>query len=240
MKNILVKSLYKIKSQDWDIKSREEENLYEKYQRCHDISLESFNQRLAGNWEYKFIGGEFDTIHMALRHTYYEIYYMWKDNYPCNILYTDPDTIAIKSVDHIWNCWSKFMMFNYSEPKYFHVNNVYNERFPNFFNAGVRYFPSTMSEQTWAIGLDMAANWDLTDYNTEQIILNKMLWSQGLHISEALVPKIAYQAQWLPGLDIWRQDIWNGCHINDSNIIHLHCSRDLDKKLSWMESLIKS
>lgn len=239
MKNILVKSLYKINSTDWAVKDRsKEKDLYEKYVACHDLSLESFKKFLGGEWEYKFFGGEFDTIHLGLKHTFYEVYKLWQENYPCNILYTDPDTMAIRPFN-IWGRYEKFMMFNYSEPKYFHVNNKYGKIYPTFFNAGVRYFPSTMSGNTWAIGLDMADQWDLTDYNTEQIILNEMLWSQGLHVSEALIPTVAYQAHWLPGMDYWRQDIWNGIHIKDSDILHVHSSRDIDRKLQWMQSLGK-
>lgn len=237
MKNILVKSLYKIASTDWAVKDRsKEQDLYEKYVECHELSLESFQRYLKGDWTYEFIGGEFDTIHEALRHTFYEVHRLWKENYPCNILYTDPDTMAIRSFD-IWGQYEKFMMFNYSEPKYFHVKNKYGKIYPTFFNAGVRYFPSTMQESTWNIGLDMADQWDLLDYNTEQIILNEMLWSQGLHVSEALVPKVAYQAHWLPGMDFWRQDIWNGIHIQETDILHVHSSRDIDRKLAWMRTL---
>lgn len=237
MKNFLIKSLYEIQSADWDVRDRSKEtDLYNKYVECHQISLGTFKERLMGDWTYEFIGGKFETIHLALRHTFYEIYRIWKEHSPCNIIYTDPDTIARAPVE-IWNRYDKFMMFNYSEPKYFHVKNKYHAYFPHFFNAGVRYFPASMSEDTWKIGLDMAATWDLDDYNTEQIILNRMMWSQGLHVSDALVPSVVYQAHWLPGLDYWRQDLWNGIHINNASIIHVHSSRDIDRKLAWMKFL---
>lgn len=236
MKNFLVKSLFKIASADWHIKKRKEKDLYAKYVRCHEISLKSFSHYLQGEWDYVYIDGEFDTIHLALRHTFYEVYKLWSENAPCNILYTDPDTLALRPLS-IWGRYHKFMMFNLSEPKHFSVNNVYGEKFPYFCNAGVRYFPATMDQHTWDIGLAMADQWDLSDYNTEQVILNKMLWSQGMDITEILVPEMAYQAHWLPGMDIWRQDIWNGIEINRANILHVHSSRDLDKKLAWMEAL---
>ena len=237
MKNILVKSLYEIQSADWAVKDRSREtDLYNKYVECHQLSLGSFNKHLKGDWEYKFIGGKFETIHHALRHTFFEIYKLWKDNGPANILYTDPDTMAINSVD-VFGQHNKFMMFNYSEPKFFHVKNKYGLTFPHFFNAGVRYFPATLSPDVWQVGLDMANDWDLTDYNTEQIILNQMLWSQGMHVSDALLPKLVYQAHWLPGVDRWRQDTWNGTFIRDASILHVHASRNIDNKLAWMKEI---
>lgn len=240
MKNFLVKSLYEIQSPDWDIRDRSREtDLYNKYVECHQISLDSFKRRLIGDWDYKFIGGKFDTIHLGLRHTFFEIYKLWRDHAPCNILYTDPDTILRDWLD-IWGRYPHFMMFNFSEPKHFHVKNKYEAYFEHFFNAGVRYFPASMSERTWQIGLDMANDWDLEDYNTEQIILNRMLWGQGLSMPEALVPNLVYQAHWLPGMDTWRQDIWNGVHINTACILHVHSSRSIDRKLDWMKQISNS
>ena len=237
MKNFLVKSLFEIKDADWNVKDRSNEiDMYKKYVECHDLSLDSFKRHLKGEWEYIYISGTFETIHRALYETFVKIYEVWSDHGPCNILYTDPDTMAIAPVE-IWGRFDKFMMFNYSDPTCFYTKNGYNEKFEHFFNAGVRYFPASMSQETWQVGLDMLANWDYQDYNTEQIILNKMLWSQGLKLHEALIPKLAYQGQWLPRDDVWRQDLWNGCVINDSVILHLHSSRDIDQKLALMKKI---
>lgn len=239
MKNILVKSLFEIKDPNWSVKDRSAEtDLYKKYVECHQISLGSFKKHLKGDWEFAFVSGQFDTIHQALHETFHRIRQLWLENGPCNILYTDPDTVAVAPID-IWGKYNDFMMFNYSDPKSFYTANPYNESFPHFFNAGVRYFPATMKEETWQLGLDMVKNWDFTDYNTEQIILNKMLWSQGVKLENALVPPLAYQAQWLPGVEVWRQDLWNGVHVNNCAILHVHSSRDIDVKLNFMKQLIR-
>lgn len=237
MKNYLIKSLYEIKDPNWEVKDRSHEiDLYQKYVKCHDLSLDTYKRRLKGTWEYAYISGTFDTIHQALHETFNQIYKVWKEHYPCNILYTDPDTLAVRDFD-VWGKYEHFMMFNYSDPKSFFKPNPYNEKFAHFFNAGVRYFPATMKQEIWDLGLDMVAKWNFNDYNTEQIILNRMMWSQGIKLHDALNPRMAYQAHWLPDCEIWRQDLWNGVSVNESSIIHFHSSRNIDKKLNFMQQI---
>lgn len=239
MKNILVKSLFKIKDPNWGVKNRgHETDLYEKYLECHNLSLESFKKQISAQCDYVFFSGEADTIHHALYNNFYEIYNLWLKEYPCNILYTDPDTVAINHVDP-WGQYNKFMMFNLSDPKSFYRDNIYGLKFPNFFNAGVRYFPATMSRATWDIGLALADNWNIQSYDTEQIILNQMMWSQDLKLSDALVPNMNYQAAWMGNIEIntWPQDVWNGIAFKRAHIVHFHGSRNIDNTLQHMKKL---
>ena len=95
-----------------------------------------------------------------------------------------------------------------------------------------------MQEKIWDTGLEMAKDWDSSTYDTEQIILNSMLWDQGLSLDQVLRPEWSYQAQWLPDqVPLWQQNLWNGINISHSNIIHTHSSRDIDKKLQLMKNL---
>jgi len=234
MKNYLVKSLFKIKDPDWEVHVRHEQDMYNKYVEVNNLSLKSFEDNLEGKWEYKFITGEFETIHEGLHHTFHELYKLWKSA-PCNILYTDPDTLCINPLD-IWGKFDKFMMFNYTDPKQYTAENKYNLAFQHFFNAGVRYFPSTMDQRVWDTGLVMAESWDFKDYDSEQIILNLMLWMQNIDLKDATRPDIAYQAF---GANLEEMDQWNNYSLVDSAIIHLHGSRNIDAKLAQMKSLIE-
>jgi len=237
MKNILVKSLYELKSTNWSFRDRSNEpNLFSCYLEAHRTSLASFKKHLKGEWEFIYITDNYDTIHQGLHRTFFEIYKIWKDNAPCNILYTDPDTMAIAPVD-IWNRYQHFMMFNFSDPRSFYKPNKYQLKFSHFFNAGVRYFPATMSTAIWEQGLAMANEWDFDSYDTEQIILNHMFWNQGPRLSEVLLPKLNYQAPWMDPNEMWRQDLWNGVDIEECQIIHLHGSRGIEEKLRFMKSL---
>jgi hypothetical protein len=235
MRNILVKSLFNIQDSNWHIKNRKNEtNLYEKYVEAHQISLGSYTQHLKGKWEFKFISGTVANVNEAFQKTFYGIYKLWKEG-NTTILYTDPDTLAIRDINP-WEISDKFMMFNYTDPKSFNKPNQYRRTFKHFFNAGVRLFPAQMKQEIWDNALAMAQTWDTTTYDTEQIILNSMLWDQGVTLDQVLRPEWAYQAQWLPGqAPLWHQDLWNGLNINQANIIHTHSSRNLDAKLQLMK-----
>jgi len=238
VKNYLVKSLFKIGNANWHFQDRsDEKDLYEKYVEMHRISVGSYSRRLQGDWQLKFIGGSVATVNQAFRRTFYAVYDLWSQG-NVNILYTDPDTVAIKDFDP-WNIGDQFMMFNFTDPQSFHSPNRYNRQFENFFNAGVRYFPAGMSQSIWDTGLGMAQDWDDSTYDTEQIILNSMLWDQGVALEDVLKPELAYQAHWLPNqAPLERQNAWNGINIQDATIIHTHSSRNIDIKLQLMKNLL--
>ena len=97
-----------------------------------------------------------------------------------------------------------------------------------------------MSQHTWDLGLALAADWDESTYDTEQVILNTMLWSQGVQLHQVLRPALAYQAHWLPDqAALPDQDRWNGIDINYAAIVHTHSSRNIDTKLQLMKHLFK-
>ena len=223
MKNYLFKSLFQVTDTNWYFKDRKnEQNLYNKY--------------LKGDWELKFIQGSVENINDAFKKTFIEIYKLWKQG-DTNILYTDPDTLAINDMDP-WEISDKFMMFNFTSMKSLRTSCHYKRNFPWYFNAGVRYFPANMTQRIWDIGFKMYDNWEENSYNTEQIILNSMLWDQGLTLEQALKPQFAYQAHWLPKKALLlEQDIWNGMDINKAFIIHTHSSRGVAEKLSFMKRI---
>ena len=140
--------------------------------------------------------------------------------------------------------YDDFMKFNYTDPKSSVELNHYNIQHQHFFNAVVRYYPSTMSQQIWDMGLEMAENWDFNSWNTEQFILNKMLWDQtDRNLDNTLDPKIAYQGHQL-FIDNWDQrkaysNEWNACDIKEAHIIHLHGSRNAPNKFALMKELEK-
>jgi len=230
MKNYLVKSLFQVQDTDWKVLDRSHEsNLFDTYMAMHEVSAESYRAFLEGNWELKFITGEVSQINQAFERTFWAIHDLWHSE-PCNILYTDPDTIAVKHID-MFGRYPKFMMFNHTDPKQFNGSNPYNRSYEHFFNAGVRYFPASMDKKIWQLGTEMAQTWDYNTYDTEQVILNAMLWDQGITVNEALDPTVAWQL-FHPDLTFGQQ--WNGCSIYDARILHLHSSRGADNRLAFM------
>jgi hypothetical protein len=235
MKNYLVKSVYQVTDSDWKILDRSHEgNLFEKYITMHQLSVGSYTKFLQGDWELKFFTGKVNNINQAFESTFWAIHNLWHSE-PCNILYTDPDTMAIAQVDP-WNQYQNFMMFNYTDPKQLISPNVYNKSYQHFFNAGVRYFPASMNPETWKIGIAIAEKWDYSTYDTEQIILNEMLWNQGLDVDAVLDPAMAWQAFMA---DVAFGEPWNNLPINQSKILHFHGSRGSDSRVELMKSIAK-
>jgi len=240
MKNYLIRSLYKIKSPMWFEDRSAEGDLYDWYMKMHDISLRSFEKHLQGDWEFIFFNKEVDNIQEVFKDHFFEIYDIWKQG-DTNILYCGPDNIMMKPTKFFGE-YNDFRMFNYTDPKTSIEPNHYDIQHKHFFNADVRYYPSTMSQDIWDMGLEMANNWDFNSWNTEQFILNKMLWDQeGRTIKNTLQPTVAYQGHQL-FLEDWEQrklysNEWNNCELKDAQIIHLHGSRNAPRKFALMEKL---
>ena len=84
-----------------------------------------------------------------------------------------------------------------------------------------------MSEAVWKIGAEMAANWNLDIWDQEQLIFNKMLWSQPLNWEDAHHPELNWQAP--TGMTIPQingNSNFNTFPLGHARIIHYHGSRD--------------
>lgn len=217
-----------------------EGDLYDWYMKMHDISLKSFEKHLQGDWEFIFFNKEVENIQEVFKDHFFEIYDIWKQG-DTNILYCGPDNIMMKPTE-FFGKYNDFRMFNYTDPKSSVEPNHYDIQHKHFFNADVRYYPSAMSQDIWDMGLEMAENWDFNSWNTEQFILNKMLWDQeGRTLENTLDPTVAYQGHQL-FIEEWEQrkaysNEWNTCDIKDAQIIHLHGSRNAPRKYALMKQL---
>jgi len=232
MKNYLVKSLFKVKNTNWIFKDRSEEgDLFSLYMRAHEHSVYTFNKFLQGDWELKFFTGEVENISEAYKNTFWYIHDLWHSG-PCNIFYTDPDTLAIKKIDP-WH-YNKFMMFNYTDP----VSLIRDDKviIKDYFNAGVRYFPSTMSQHTWGLGRTLVVNWNFTDYRTEEIILNDMLWSQGLEVKDVL--DVSMNWAFFINMNHSTSETFNNSLIDTAKILHFHASRNIGATVKIMDEFV--
>lgn len=88
---------------------------------------------------------------------------------------------------------------------------------------------------TWALAQTKTLDW----WNSDQLLYNQMVWSQGLGAEKVIDPRMAYQGFMLPGDDRKRamSDKWNNCRIEDANIIHWHGSRGAQAKLELMQNI---
>ena len=224
----------------WFADRSNEPDLHDWYMKMHEVSLRSFVKNLEGDWEFIFFDGEVDDIQEVFQTHFFDLYDMWKDE-ECNILYCGPDNMVMKPTS-IFGEYDDFRMFNYTDPKASTAPNRWGLAHPHFLNADVRYYPSTMSEDTWELGAKMAEEWDGTEWATEQVILNEMLWSQeGRTPENTIMPHLAYQGHALY-LHDWERtkaysNEWNGCNLSDAQIVHLHGSRNAEAKYNLMVEL---
>jgi len=226
MKNYLVKSLNRIKSTDWFWTDRASEgDIYPLYKQMHDLSKLSFDLMLGGDWEYIFLEAVVEDVNQTFKDQFYEIYDIWQSE-PCNILYTGPDTQMIQPTE-IFGKYNNFLLWNYTDPKQ-------TTRHQHYLNADIRYYPSTMTDELWSIGLEKFRSFDY--WGGDQDLYNDMVWSQGLSPEQVINPKMAYQAFMLPGGESWADD-WNGCAFGDAHIVHWHGSRSARQKLELMQQV---
>ncbi len=155
--------------------------------------------------------GEVDHIQDVFRQSLLHLYKVWKENYPCNILYTGPDVIFVKPVSFS-DTFDKFMLFNYTDPRS-------GFGFEHYFNADVKYYPSTMDEHLWDIALHMEKEWPSYDFwDYEQTIWNKMLWAQKIRFQDVYRPQYNYMVFSQTDTDILRNN--GGVSMKDAKVVH--------------------
>jgi hypothetical protein len=204
------------------------------YHQMYDVSVASFEHFLEGDFTTMCWAGSVDNPTLIARRNWDLIKELWHSQ-ECNILWHGPDTQMVKPTE-IFGKYEDFEIFSWTDPK-----SIAGA--PNYFNNDIRYFPSTMSKDVWALGDELVKNWDTSNteqgWNYEQIMHNKMFWSQkNKTLENSLRPDVVYQAQWLPGDAATKdkQDEWNGGKLEDAHIIHWHGSRSAQAKLGIMRT----
>lgn len=196
---------------------------YDYYKYFLDLSTKTAERFLdEENYERIILSGEYNQIAEAHRDNIKKLYKLWKENYPCNILYTGPDVFFLKKVKFS-DKFHDFSMFQY-------VQGVEsNPRFGmnDFFDSDIRYFPSTMDESLWHLALSMEERWPsydtlLGEWEFEGIIWNTMLWAQNKDVSHFLHPEYAFQGA-DPNFDYSVQ--YNKIPLEQVYLIHCHGSR---------------
>ena len=85
------------------------------------------------------------------------VYDLWHRE-PCNILAIGPDVQMVEPTK-IFGEFKEFRMFNWTDPKSYDGANPWGVKLPNFFNGDMKYYPHTMKEETWELGLKMTETW---------------------------------------------------------------------------------
>lgn len=230
MKNYLVKGLHRIGSTKWWPGSDRswEGDLFPMYEQMNRLSEASFAHFLEDDWELINLVGSAQDVNHVFRQQFQTIYQIWKQE-PCRIFYCGSDTQMIRYTK-VFGRYNNFLLFNYTDPKKFGPCQ-------HFLNADIRYYPETMSQDTWDWALAQTKTLDW--WNSDQLLYNQMVWCQGLGADQVIDPRMAYQGFMLPGDERAQQmsDHWNNCKLQDASIIHWHGSRGAQAKLELMQSI---
>lgn len=201
------------------------------YDTMFQISRATAKKFLAGDWQEVVFDEPAETrVHMFQKN-WQRIWDLWHKE-PCNILYLDSDTMFIRPTE-IFGRFEEFRMFNWTDPKS-------NQQFPNYYNAGVRYYPSSIKSDVWKIGEDIARNWKLDIWDQEQLIFNSMFWSQ--NVQDPHHPELNWQGMHMivshPNAQLAHEQ-WNQCTVADTHIIHVHGSRNAVETANLMTNTVK-
>ena len=198
------------------------------------LSEASFFQNLQGDWEYIKLESTATDVNHVFRQQFRAIWDIWSSE-PCNIYYCGSDVQVLKPVE-VFGRYKNFMMFNYTDPKSL-------DEYEHFLNADIRYYPAEMDRAMFENALEQIVG--CTYWNGDQKLYNRMVWGQGLAPEQVIDPTMAYQGPWLPeGISLPRDqnakeftDAWNGCRLEDANVVHWHGSRHAPSKLALMQSI---
>ena len=248
MSNIVTMALCRIKDNQKLEYNQEKgaDNTFKLYSSMCEILCESVDTFLEGDWDFEIIENEVDSYQQVFDTNFKEVYEMW-DGGKNNVFFLDLDTIMLKPVN-IFDQLDHFQMFNYTDPKTLSgqdAKNKYGLQHQHYFNAGVRYYPSKMSQDVWDLGWKYADDWDYNIWGTEQIIFNEMMYSENKDVNNWLdptmnfqmmnaVPQAVYHEQYIAEIEAW-----NGASIDDAKIMHLHGTRGADKTVMTQWQLWK-
>lgn len=228
MKNYLVKGLHRIGSTKWwpGRDRADEGDLFSYYEKMALLSEASFFHNLQGDWEYIKLESTATDVNHVFRQQFGAIWDIWSGE-PCNIYYCGSDVQVLKPVE-VFGRYQHFLLFNYTDPKSL-------DEHAHFLNADIRYYPAKMDRVMFEQATKDVAH--ATEWNNDQKLYNRMVWSQGLAPEQVIDPTMAYQGPWLPGDERVKQytDAWNGCSFEDASIVHWHGSRNADAKLQLMQ-----
>ena len=222
-KNILLKSLFEItnKSTHNQTPPTMLDNI-SSYRSMQDISIESFQKNLSGEWLIIELSGQKSNLQEAFRYVMTQTCEIWLAHAPCNILYTDPDTLCVKPLLDL----EKFKEFRLFTDDPLHPGQYHN--------CGVRWFPHTTQQCVWDFFNQELKTWhDDVNYAHEQKIYADAMWIQpdlDCTIQQNIVDQIDYYRSWqlqTPNIDFTRH----------YPILHVHASRNPKNRAAWMQEI---
>lgn len=229
--NILVAKNYCIQDHTaWHSDRSSEANLVVNYNVMEQIMTRSAERHVVDLDRIIIHRNSATDIRQAFVDHYWQIRELWSQGH--NILYVDLDVVFTGQYD-VFGKFDHFAMFNYTDPRSTHDAH-YDVQFPHYFNCGIRYYPAGMHPDVWAVGDTMMSGFDRNRWDSEQIIYNAMLWSQGGDVAQYLQPQLAYQ--WCCATQT-ACNAFNNIPLEQACAVHVHGSRGSSNRLQLMNIL---
>ena len=228
-RNFLVKDLYRIEQVVQD-EPANLKNSFDAYENMHHLSIESFKKNLAADWTLIELDGIKENIHQCFISTATSIREIWHKNYPCNILYTNADTLCVHKLD-IFGHFDEFRMFTEDDPLVFEENPT--EWHKKNANAGVRYYPSSLDTEFWNNYDAALKNWDFGNFNYDQDAANDIMLKQKNFDWQKKQGWIAKQI----GAQHYKMITELNNTKFDQAILHFHGSQNPNFRLECMQTL---
>lgn len=161
-----------------------------------ELCAASFRLNMANMDDVVFLKNEgrpFSSYVQMFRDVFDQTHELWKEGH--NLFFTDADALCIKPI-RVFGVYSDFRLFSQTE------DNRFPDDFPTYMLSGSRYFPQSMDEELWEVGLGVWArereakdkvfgsHWDY-----EQYVWNHMFFAQP-----------------------WIQKHWEACIHNEFNL----------------------
>jgi len=229
MANILLKTLYCVEHnpQFWNPHTEHFET-WETYNEMQDLSIQSFQNNLAGDWELVDIR---ETLRGDLQRAFQQTMRVTRELLQTGntVLYCDPDTLCVNS----WEPWGKYRQFrlfewNVNSSKHFEIQ----EASDNYWNCSLRYFPDCLDALFFKRMKFYLRNWDSSRYAHEQWIYWRLMWDQlNLDRKASSANSVKYN---IPPTDAWREDI-----PSSARVLHFGASTAPEAKLKDMREIWK-
>jgi hypothetical protein len=235
VKNYIISAVRPIRN-GWHIEKNQD--LYKNYQRLYNLSIASYRKFVKEPFEAILLTDPVDDNLTHNIETAKFIKDLWHRE-PCNILWVGADTFMTQPTEIFTDRFKEFRLFNYTDPRSL-------KAIPHYFNDDVRYYPHTMSEETWKVGEDFWNNTEvsaeLKEWGFDQIKHNAMFWSQPIPNEDRLHPHLNYMCMKLRTLDhtvIQQHEQWNRAPFANAHILHFCASRGSQSVVDLMEILCK-
>jgi hypothetical protein len=183
----------------------------------HELATASYRKNLLGDWKLITLLGDFSYIPSFMaafsemqRDQFKRLYSLWQQGH--NVLFVDTDTICKKPTEFFGKYKSMVMPW---------ITCGSCSRFEQYMNGGVMYFPATMKQETWDLGLPQLEHWK--EWDDSQLTYNDMFWSQP---EQVIDPKLNF-SPFTPN------PLW----IADAHIVHFHGSKSYPGAIEHMKGL---